>query len=133
MGCSVSRPRHALNQAGRLGAEILVTRSVARIDPKTRQIFLDGDDVVRARALILATGVTWRHRAIEDFDRLIGNGIYYGGLVCAANSSRLMTASFTRATPTCNIPNCRAAFGERSMIARDRGGRRSLIRTTTLR
>jgi thioredoxin reductase (NADPH) len=32
----------ALKQARRLGAEILVTRSVARIDPKTRQVFLDG-------------------------------------------------------------------------------------------
>jgi thioredoxin reductase (NADPH) len=36
------------------------------------------DDVVRARTVILATGVTWRHLAIEGFDRLIGKGIYYG-------------------------------------------------------
>ena len=50
----------ALNQAGRLGAEILVTRSVAGIDPTTRQVYLDGGDVVRARTVILATGVTWR-------------------------------------------------------------------------
>ena len=39
----------ALQQAKRLGAEILVTRSVARIDPATREVHLDGDDVVRAR------------------------------------------------------------------------------------
>ena len=68
----------ALQQARRLGAEILVTRSVARIDPTTREVFLDGDDVVRARTVILATGVTWRRLAIEGFDRLIGKGIYYG-------------------------------------------------------
>ena len=68
----------ALRQAKRLGAEILVTRSVARIDPKTRQAYLDGGDVVRARTLILATGVTWRRLAIDGFDRLIGKGIYYG-------------------------------------------------------
>jgi thioredoxin reductase (NADPH) len=68
----------ALKQAGRLGAEILVTRSVARIDPTTRQIYLDGDDVVRARTIILATGVTWRRLAIDGFDRLNGKGIYYG-------------------------------------------------------
>ena len=68
----------ALNQAGRLGAEILVTRSVARLDPKTRQVYLDGDDVVRARTVILATGVSWRRVAIDGFDRLIGKGIYYG-------------------------------------------------------
>jgi thioredoxin reductase (NADPH) len=68
----------ALKQAGRLGAEILVTRSVACIDPKTRQIYLDGDDVVRAQTIILATGVTWRRLAIDGFDRLSGKGIYYG-------------------------------------------------------
>jgi thioredoxin reductase (NADPH) len=68
----------ALQQAKRLGAEILVTRSVAHIDPATRNVFLDGDEVIQARTLILATGVTWRHIAIEGFDRLIGRGIYYG-------------------------------------------------------
>ena len=68
----------ALQQARRLGAEILVTRSVASIDPKTREVFLDGNDVVRARTLILATGVTWRRPVIDGFDRLIGKGIYYG-------------------------------------------------------
>jgi thioredoxin reductase (NADPH) len=68
----------ALKQARRLGAEILVTRAVDRIDPKTRRIYLDGDDVVQARTIILATGVTWRRLAIDGFDRLIGKGIYYG-------------------------------------------------------
>jgi thioredoxin reductase (NADPH) len=68
----------ALRQAGRLGAEILVTRSVERIDPMTREIHLDGQDLIRARTVILATGVTWRHLAITGFDRLIGKGIYYG-------------------------------------------------------
>ena len=68
----------ALQQARRLGAEILVTRSVKRIDPKARQIDMDGGDVVKAKTLILATGVTWRRLAIEGFDRLSGKGIYYG-------------------------------------------------------
>jgi thioredoxin reductase (NADPH) len=67
----------ALQQAKRLGAEILVTRSVECVDPKTRQVGLDGD-VVKAKTLILATGVSWRRLAIEGFDRLIGRGIYYG-------------------------------------------------------
>ncbi|MFP3548164.1 pyridine nucleotide-disulfide oxidoreductase, partial [Rhizobium sp. SIMBA_035] len=50
----------ALQQARRLGAEILVTRSVARIDVDGRNVHLDGGDVIRARTIILATGVTWR-------------------------------------------------------------------------
>jgi thioredoxin reductase (NADPH) len=68
----------ALQQARRLGAEIIVTRSVASIDPESRQVHLDGGDVLRARTIILATGVTWRRLAIDGFDRLIGKGIYYG-------------------------------------------------------
>ena len=68
----------ALQQAKRLGAEILVTRTVSRIDPATRKVFLDGDEVVSARTVILATGVTWRRLEIDGFDRLIGKGVYYG-------------------------------------------------------
>jgi thioredoxin reductase (NADPH) len=68
----------ALQQARRLGAEILVTRSVARIDVEDRQVHLDGGDVIRAKTIILATGVTWRRLLIDGFDRFIGKGIYYG-------------------------------------------------------
>jgi len=68
----------ALQQAKRLGAEILVTRSVARIDAAKREVILDGNEVVRTRTLILATGVTWRRLAIEGFDKLFGKGVYYG-------------------------------------------------------
>jgi thioredoxin reductase (NADPH) len=68
----------ALQQARRLGAEILVTRCVTRIDAATREVHLDGGDVLRARTIILACGVAWRHLAIEGFDRLAGRGIFYG-------------------------------------------------------
>jgi thioredoxin reductase (NADPH) len=77
----------ALKQAGRLGAEVLVTRSVARIDPTARQIHLDGGDVVQARTVILATGVNWRRLAIEGFDRLTGKGIYYGAARSEASAT----------------------------------------------
>jgi thioredoxin reductase (NADPH) len=77
----------ALKQARRLGAEILVTRSVDRIDPKTRRIYLDGDDAVQGRTLILATGVSWRRLTIEGFDRLIGKGLYYGAARSEASAT----------------------------------------------
>src|SRR5258708_14770901 len=50
--------RRALMQARRLGAEILVTRSVTRIDPTTRDVFFDGDasESVPRRTLTFATG-----------------------------------------------------------------------------
>jgi thioredoxin reductase (NADPH) len=68
----------ALQQARRLGAEILVTREITRIDAVTHQVHLDGGDVLRARTIILACGVSWRRLEIEGFDRLAGKGISYG-------------------------------------------------------
>ncbi len=68
----------ALQQARRLGAEILVTRSITRVDVATRQVHLDGGDVLNARTIILACGVSWRHLSIDGFERLVGKGISYG-------------------------------------------------------
>jgi thioredoxin reductase (NADPH) len=70
----------ALQQARRLGAEILVTRTITRIDAATRQVHLDGGDVLRARTIILACGVVWRQLEMEGFDRLAGKGISYGAV-----------------------------------------------------
>ncbi len=68
----------ALQQAWRLGAEVLVTRTITRIDAATRQVHLDGGDVLRARTIIVACGVAWRQLRIEGFERLAGKGISYG-------------------------------------------------------
>jgi thioredoxin reductase (NADPH) len=68
----------ALQQARRLGAEILVTRSVTAIDPSTREVHLDGGDSLTAQTVILACGVAWRQLPIEGFDRLVGKGVAYG-------------------------------------------------------
>ena len=68
----------ALQQARRLGAEILVTREITRIDAETHEVRLDGGDVLRARTIILACGVSWRRLGVEGFDRLAGKGVFYG-------------------------------------------------------
>ena len=68
----------ALQQARRLGAEILVTRAITRIDAPNRQVHLDGGDVLTAKTIILACGVAWRQLPLEGFDRLSGKGISYG-------------------------------------------------------
>jgi thioredoxin reductase (NADPH) len=70
--------RRALQQARRLGAEILVTRSITRIDPETRHVHLDGGDVLRTKTIILACGVSWRQLSVEGFERLVGRGVHYG-------------------------------------------------------
>jgi thioredoxin reductase (NADPH) len=118
----------ALQQARRLGAEILVTRSITGIDATTRELSLDGGDVLRARTTILACGVSWRRLAIEGFDRLAGNGIAYGAargdarhthgldvhIVGAGNSAGQAALSFSEHARNVTIL-CRGDGLEKSM------------------
>ncbi len=80
--------RRALQQANRLGAEVLVTRNVTGLDAVERKVLLDGDDAIGARTIILATGVTWRRVNIDGFDRLLGKGIYYGAARSEASTTQ---------------------------------------------
>jgi thioredoxin reductase (NADPH) len=68
----------ALRQARRLGAEILVTRTITRMGASTLQTYLDDGDVLRSRTIILACGVSWRQLSIEGFERFVGKSIFYG-------------------------------------------------------
>jgi thioredoxin reductase (NADPH) len=68
----------ALQQARRLGAEILVTRRITRLVTATRELHLDGGDVLRARTIILACGVSWRTLDADGLEPLVGKGVYYG-------------------------------------------------------
>jgi thioredoxin reductase (NADPH) len=79
--------KKARSQAERLGAEILVTRSITRIDAASRHVHLDGGDVLRARTIILGCGVAWRRLEAEGFDRLAGKGIFYGAARSDASST----------------------------------------------
>lgn len=77
----------ALRQARRLGAEVLITRQVSRIDLAARAVQLDGGGMLRTRTIVIATGVSWRRVDIEGFDRLVGKGIYYGAARSEANAT----------------------------------------------
>jgi thioredoxin reductase (NADPH) len=68
----------ALQQAKRLGAEIVVTRRVEGIDPAELTVRLDRGDVLRTRSIVLAMGVEWRRLELDSVDRLVGSGVYYG-------------------------------------------------------
>jgi thioredoxin reductase (NADPH) len=68
----------ALQQAKRLGAEIVVTRRVEGIDPADLTVRLDGGDVLRTRSIVLAMGVEWRRLEVDSVDRFVGSGVYYG-------------------------------------------------------
>jgi thioredoxin reductase (NADPH) len=49
-----------------------------RIDAAAKRVHLDGGDVLNARTIIVACGVSWRRLQVEGFDRLVGKGVFYG-------------------------------------------------------
>jgi thioredoxin reductase (NADPH) len=80
----------ALAQARRFETEILVTRSVRSIDPSPggHTIVLDGGDCVGARAIVIATGVTWRNLEAAGAADFVGKGVYYGAAQTEALGTR---------------------------------------------
>ena len=80
--------RRALQQASRLGAEIMVTRPAVGIDLETRSVRLDGGAAVRAATIVIASGVSWRRLGVEGFERLLGKGVYYGASRSEASNTQ---------------------------------------------
>jgi thioredoxin reductase (NADPH) len=68
----------ALQQAARLGAEIVVTRAVERLDLDDRVLTFDGGDYVCAKTIIIATGVAWRKLDVPSLSALQGRGVFFG-------------------------------------------------------
>jgi thioredoxin reductase (NADPH) len=71
----------ALKQAGRFGAEIVMTRCIEKleaIEDNKYCVQLDGGDRVSACVVVLATGVDWRRLDAEGVDRFQGRGVLYG-------------------------------------------------------
>jgi thioredoxin reductase (NADPH) len=74
----------ARRQALRFGAELVVTRTVGRLELGDHKagtdhtIVLDGDHSIAAKTVVLATGIDWRRLVVPGIDRLVGHGVYYG-------------------------------------------------------
>jgi thioredoxin reductase (NADPH) len=82
--------RRAVAQAKRFGAEILVPVSVVglSVDGGYKRVALaDGRELV-ARAVITATGMTYRELPAEGISDYIGAGVYYGAASTEAYSCR---------------------------------------------
>jgi thioredoxin reductase (NADPH) len=80
----------ALLQAKRFGAEIVVTRGVDAIVPvgDRHEIDLGGGCRIDAGAVVVATGVNWRHLETTGACRLTGRGVYYGAARTEALGAR---------------------------------------------
>jgi len=71
----------ALAQAQKFGAEIAVARTAARFVCNANvgfEVGLSNGSTARSRAIIIATGVTYRKLALPDLARFEGVGVYYG-------------------------------------------------------
>jgi thioredoxin reductase (NADPH) len=82
--------RRAVAQAQRFGAEILVPVSVAGLSVDggyKRVVLADGRELV-TRAVITATGMTYRELPAEGISDYIGAGVYYGAASTEAHSCR---------------------------------------------
>src|SRR5712691_7708135 len=70
----------ATAQARRFGAEILLARRLVDLskDGAGYLARLSDGTIVRARAMLVASGVDWRRLDIPGLDDLLGSGVYYG-------------------------------------------------------
>src|SRR5215207_2195931 len=77
----------AVAQVSRFGAEMVLARDVVGFEARgpVRAVLLDGSGAVEARALIAATGVSYRRLEAAGLDELTGRGVYYGVNASEAN------------------------------------------------
>jgi thioredoxin reductase (NADPH) len=69
----------ALTQAEKFGTEVAIGRTAVRIDCDERpyKIFLSDGEVVRTRAIVIATGARYRKLSVPELPRFEGVGVYY--------------------------------------------------------
>jgi len=71
----------AFNQAQKFGADIMIPMSAKSLDCTRADgafaLTLDGDDSLRARAIVVASGARYRRPEIENLDKFEGRGVWY--------------------------------------------------------
>ena len=70
----------AWEQAWRFGVHMSIGRSGAALRPdgSRHTVVLDDGSEVRAKAVVLATGLAYRRIAVPSVERLLGRGVFYG-------------------------------------------------------
>jgi thioredoxin reductase (NADPH) len=76
----------AQEQAVCLGAEFVLTKGVAGVaaHDMERVVTLDDGTEIRARAVVIATGVSYNRLELDGLDTLLGKGVYYGSSTAEA-------------------------------------------------
>jgi thioredoxin reductase (NADPH) len=72
--------QRAVAQATRFGAEMVLARDVVALQQRgpVHAVVLEGSGEIEARALVVATGVSYRRLDAAGIDTLTGRGVYYG-------------------------------------------------------
>jgi thioredoxin reductase (NADPH) len=102
----------AVAQAARFGAEMVLARDVVGFETRgpVRAVLLDGSADIEARAVLVASGVSYRRLGAPGLDEVVGRGLYYGAsaseapqtagedvyVVGAANSAGQAALNFAR-------------------------------------
>jgi thioredoxin reductase (NADPH) len=78
--------RRAVTQATRLGAEVLLPRSVKDIGQKDgyKKVILDNDEEINTHTVVITTGVDYRKLDTQGIQDFTGAGIYYGAAMTEA-------------------------------------------------
>jgi thioredoxin reductase (NADPH) len=80
--------RRAVTQATRLGAEVLVPRSVREISQKDgyKKVMLDNGEEINTHSIVITTGVDYRKLDTKGIPDFTGAGIYYGAAMTEASA-----------------------------------------------
>jgi thioredoxin reductase (NADPH) len=115
--------QRAIAQVSRFGAEVVLARDVVGFEARgpVRAVLFAGSGQIEARALIAATGVSYRRLEAAGLDELTGRGVYYGvnasdasTPICAATSPGAPSGPWTRWPPGGRIWSCTSAGCRRS-------------------
>jgi thioredoxin reductase (NADPH) len=79
--------QRAIAQVSRFGAEMVLARDVVGFESRgpVRAVLLQDSGEIESRALIVATGVSYRRLEARGLSELTGRGVYYGTAVGEAN------------------------------------------------
>lgn len=82
--------RRAVDQARRLGAELLTVQDVVglRAEGAGRIVELAGGRTLSANCVLIASGVSYRQLTEPGFEDLTGRGVYYGAALTEAQACR---------------------------------------------
>jgi thioredoxin reductase (NADPH) len=79
--------QRAVAQVTRFGAEMVLAHDVVGLETRgpVHAVLLDGSGEIEARAVIVATGVSYRKLEADGLDELTGRGAYYGASASEAS------------------------------------------------